>query len=381
MRKRIVTIYLFILLAVTLSAQGRFPFQTQQPTDWSGTGWALNKGYIVTNHHVADNARTIRVSFSHADTTVQYSAQVVIMDEENDLALLKINDSKFRGFGTLPYAIKTTLADVGESVFVLGYPLTTTMGEEIKLTTGIISSHSGFQGSKVQYQISAPVQPGNSGGPLFDDNGNIIGVVNAKHSDAENVSYAIKASYLQALVGRLQDKDGVIPTKGNLAGLNLPEKVKNVKDLVCLIHCSSRGETPRSATPKYGSSEITKGAKVVRRPYVDFTRTANTRIVSVTITDNETIVEMTNSNEAAEGFSQWMSIDKNTTITANGQELKLKRAEGIAISPDKTVFTKAGETKTFKLVFPAIAKGTTTFNLVEPGESDWKFYGISLKEY
>ena len=76
-----------------------------------------------------------------------------------------------------------------------------------------------------------------------------------------------------------------------------------------------------------------------------------------------------------------MSIDKNTAITANGQELKLKRAEGIAISPDKTVFTKAGETKTFKLVFPAIAKGTTTFNLVEPGESDWKFYGISLKEY
>ena len=69
--------------------------------------------------------------------------------------------------------MNTTTSEVGEEVFVLGYPLTATMGDEIKLTTGVISSKSGFQGDISQYQISAPVQPGNSGGPLFDSKGNI----------------------------------------------------------------------------------------------------------------------------------------------------------------------------------------------------------------
>jgi S1-C subfamily serine protease len=74
------------------------------------------------------------------------------------------------------------------------------MGDEVKLTNGIISSKSGFQGDVTSYQITAPVQPGNSGGPLFDDKGNIIGIINAKHVGAENASYAIKASYLMNLI-------------------------------------------------------------------------------------------------------------------------------------------------------------------------------------
>ena len=75
-----------------------------------------------------------------------------------------------------------------------------TMGDEVKLTNGIISSKSGFQGDVTSYQITAPVQQGNSGGPLFDSKGNIIGIINAKHAGAENASYAIKASYLMNLI-------------------------------------------------------------------------------------------------------------------------------------------------------------------------------------
>ncbi len=80
------------------------------------------------------------------------------------------------------------------------------MGDEIKLTNGIISSKTGFQGDISTYQISAPAQPGNSGGPLFDYFGNIIGVVNAKHNDADNVTYAIKATYLKNLIDLLPAK-------------------------------------------------------------------------------------------------------------------------------------------------------------------------------
>ena len=216
---------------------------------WSGTGWALNSGYVVTNHHVVENARSIVCKFQRGGRLFEYDAEVVAIDSDHDLALIRITAPSFPGFGELPYALKTSLADVGESVFVLGYPLTDTMGDEIKLTTGVISAHSGYQGDVSLYQISAPVQPGNSGGPLFDDKGNIIGVVCAMHRQAENANYAVKASYLAALVRRQPNSSEIIPTINRLQSLSLPDKVKRVKDLVCYIECSTRYATRPSSVP------------------------------------------------------------------------------------------------------------------------------------
>lgn len=378
---------IFILLIICVYASfgvyAQNPFESsRQPSEWSGTGWMLNKGYVVTNHHVANNARTILLKFMQGDSTVQYTGETVVMDEEHDLAIIKINDRSYKGFGALPYAVKTSQVDVGEGVFVLGYPLTTTMGDEIKLTTGIISSHSGYEGNRAQYQISAPVQPGNSGGPLFDDSGNVVGIVNAKHTGAENVSYAVKAQHLQDLVNQLPDKAGVLPTNNTISNLNLPQKVKKVKGLVCFIYCSTRGETPRSAQPKHGAPDVPQGDKVVVSPYVDNARTDNVRITKITITNSETIFEMSCNNELSSGgYSEWMQIDRNTKIVVDDDEYTMRRAEGINIAPNKTYFKRNGETKTFRLIFPTIPKSTTSLNLVEPGENGWKFYGISLKEY
>ena len=150
---------------------------------------------------------------------------------------MKITDSQFTGFANIPYAAKTTLSDVGEDIFVLGYPLTSTMGEEIKLTTGVISSRSGFQGDIASYQISAPVQPGNSGGPLFDSKGNLIGVVSAKHTQAENAGYAVKASYLKILIENAVG-DIILPSNNQISNLPLTEKIKKVDDYIFLIECA-----------------------------------------------------------------------------------------------------------------------------------------------
>ena len=150
--------------------------------------------------------------------------------------MLKINDEKFTGFGTIPYKIKTTQSEAGETISVLGYPLTSTMGDEIKLTTGVISSKTGFQGDASLYQISAAVQPGNSGGPLFDNYGNIIGVVCSKHTGAENVGYAIKASYLRNLVESYTETS-ILPSNTSLSGLTLPERVKMSKNFIFMIRC------------------------------------------------------------------------------------------------------------------------------------------------
>ena len=123
-------------------------------------------------------------------------------------------------------------------VYVLGYPLINTMGNEIKLTTGVISSKTGFMGDVALYQISAPIQPGNSGGPLFDNQGNLIGVVNAKHKGAENVGYAIKASYLNNLVESVMS-NSILPCNNTVSSMNLTNKVKNIEKFVFMIVCSN----------------------------------------------------------------------------------------------------------------------------------------------
>ena len=130
------------------------------------------------------------------------------------------------------------MGEVGEDIFVLGYPMTTTMGSEIKLTNGIISARSGYDGDVALYQISAPIQPGNSGGPLFDKKGNLIGVICAKHTGAENAGYAIKTSYLRNLVESVADLN-ILPSKNNISSLELKDQVKQITPFVFLIKCSN----------------------------------------------------------------------------------------------------------------------------------------------
>ena len=115
--------------------------------------------------------------------------------------------------------------------------MTTTMGEELKLTTGVVSSRTGFQGDVSIYQISAPIQPGNSGGPLFDSDGNLIGIVSAKHTEAENVSYAIKASYLRNLMESAMENN-ILPQTNRIAGYKLSDKVKQIRNYVYFITCA-----------------------------------------------------------------------------------------------------------------------------------------------
>lgn len=208
--------------------------QTEQ---WSGTGYAIENGYVVTNNHVVEGAKTISVKGVKGDTNTGYTAEVVATDKINDIAILRISDSQFTGFGTIPYAVQQRMADVGEDVFVLGYPLTQALGNEIKLTNGIISSRTGYQGNIATYQMSAPVQPGNSGGPMFDNKGNVIGIVVAGVPGAENVGYAIKTTYLNILI----ESAGLnikLPANNTISTFALAEKVKRVKNFVFYIECS-----------------------------------------------------------------------------------------------------------------------------------------------
>ena len=170
-------------------------------------------------------------------------------DKENDLAIVKIEDSKFTSFGNIPYSIQTAAAEIGEDIFVLGYPMTDVMGEEIKLTTGVVNSCSGYKGDNRSYQISAPIQPGNSGGPLFDSNGDVVGIVNAKHRQADNASYAIKSPYMRLFIQNGVGA-GIIPTNRKMVGWSLTNKVKAIKPFVFIIYASTEATANPYATPQ-----------------------------------------------------------------------------------------------------------------------------------
>ncbi|MFZ2864382.1 MAG: S1C family serine protease [Ignavibacteriaceae bacterium] len=200
----------------------------------SGTGFLIsNDGIVVTNNHVVENADKILLKCFLDNSTKTYEASLLLSDPKNDLALLKLSDNSFAKT-KIPFLLKDASAEVGEDIFVLGYPLTTTMGEELKVTTGIVSSRTGFQGDVTSYQISAPVQPGNSGGPLLNNSGDVIGIVSAKHTDTENVTYAIKSNYLKLLIETIEPKVN-LPTKNTYSKKNLVDKIKILRDLIFII--------------------------------------------------------------------------------------------------------------------------------------------------
>ena len=213
-------------------------YEQVQKADWTGTGFAIADGYIVTNYHVTNGAKTIKIRGVNGDMKESYRGYLVASDRNHDLAIIKIVDKRFDGFDDIPYCLGKRLPEVGNEIFVLGYPMTETMGKEIKLTDGIISAASGYKGDQSMYQISAALQPGSSGGPLFDNDGNVIGIVCAKHSDAENANYAIKVSYLLSLINS-SDLGVKIPKNSNIESKSLSKIVKQVQPFVYMIECTT----------------------------------------------------------------------------------------------------------------------------------------------
>lgn len=200
----------------------------------SGSGFAVaSNGLVATSYHVVENATKIRIRGVNGTFDSTYTAKIISFDKNNDLAILKIDDSKFQKIDGIPYSLTNRVANVGENIFVLGYPLRAIMGDEIKLTNGLISSISGFQGDITSYQISAAVQAGNSGCPLFDEKGNVIGIVNARLF-VESAAYAVKTSYLNILLSSIENIS-ISPTNNFLSEKSLTEKVKIIKNYVYII--------------------------------------------------------------------------------------------------------------------------------------------------
>ena len=162
-----------------------------------GSAFALNnKGYIVTSFHMVNGADSI---FIENDQIDRACTKVIFTDANLDLAILKIVNSDLVAKWRVPFSIKEKNADVGEKVFTLGYPR-----NEIVYGDGSLSSLSGYSNDKRMYQISIPVNPGNSGGPLLDENANVIGVIRGKISGEEGTGFAIKSNEILKAISELE---------------------------------------------------------------------------------------------------------------------------------------------------------------------------------
>ena len=233
----------------------------------SGTGFIIDpKGFIATNYHVIEGAKGIDVYITTNGKTIAYAATPIVVDKANDLAIIKINDSKFKTTSAIPYSFGAGTKDVGTSVFAMGYPELSYLGEEIKVTDGIISSKTGYQGDITTYQISAPIQHGNSGGPLFDKNGYLVGITNAGVISLQNVGYAIKVSYLNNLIDACPESIS-LPQSNQLTGLSLPDKIKRLSPFVVIIKVYERGSSPagtgQSSSSSGSSSRQTAGSRTI----------------------------------------------------------------------------------------------------------------------
>ena len=212
-----------------------FPEASQyESLEYSLTGFAIDSNRFLTCYHGVKEAEyKIYIKGLNGNFDIKYEAVIEHVDKNNDIAVLRLIDSTFKSdFNLIPLTVQNK--EIAEEVFVLGYPISSIMGEEIKITNGIINSTSGIAGNADSYQISAPIQHGNSGSPVFDKNGNLTGMVTSGISDANNVGYSLKYDAINKFLNKNSVKT-FFDNENSIKDLSLTDKVKFLKKSIYLI--------------------------------------------------------------------------------------------------------------------------------------------------
>lgn len=200
------------------------------PSKYSGTGFLLSaKGYVATSYHVVKESDSIVVEnekFGRLKTTVVHS------DPDNDISILKIESPI--DLRSLPFTVSEPEASLAEAVYTLGFPR-----EDVVFGEGSISALTGFDQNPNAYQISIPVNPGNSGGPLLNSKGDLIGMISGQETQTEGAAFAIKSSaLLQAMMDPAFDTLAIpvtLPKQNTIKNTGRVQQVKQWKDFVFIV--------------------------------------------------------------------------------------------------------------------------------------------------
>ena len=209
-----------------------------------GTGFLFSDtDYIITNYHIVKGANSISAKFTSGESI---SATVVTKDSKNDIAILKLHSSP--NLSVAPIKIgNSSQAKMGQKIFTIGYPVSNIMGVKPKYSEGVINSMTGIRDDPTFFQISVPIQPGNSGGPLFNDKGEVIGIttssmstlsINAIGAIPQNVNYAIKSSFVKNILSTVPElmtsNTGIVIVPNELEK-SLPNFIEQVSKNIVLI--------------------------------------------------------------------------------------------------------------------------------------------------
>lgn len=194
-------------------------------------------GLVLTNHHIAQNCESLTVLDAQRART---AATVVGADVANDLALLKTK----RSFPATASFRRATSLQAGEAVTVVGFPLASVLGFEPNVTFGYVSATGGLRGDSTRFQISAPIHKGNSGGPILDQGGQLIGIVTSK-LDAfavqqrtgdlpQNISFGVRSEVAQAFVER---HSATVRSADSGSKLESTEVARIGREITVLVAC------------------------------------------------------------------------------------------------------------------------------------------------
>ena len=194
----------------------------------SGSGFAVSAdGYVITNNHVIEGCQEVMVHTKNKDVTMR----VITYDPQNDLALLK---GDFRP--SQVFALSSNYPELLQDVYVAGYPFGKAISASVKVTKGIISSLTGIGNNSSNIQIDAALQSGNSGGPIIDELGNVVGVavskLDAKYmfdnfgSIPENTNFGIKSSTVRNILAS-NDVDNPSPNQNTISKSLLGKMISN----------------------------------------------------------------------------------------------------------------------------------------------------------
>lgn len=203
-----------------------------------GTSFLVDgKGYLITNAHVVAGSSTILVQNGKGQ---EFKAKIAHLDNIKDLAILKIDDEDYKSVSILPYSIRKSSAKLGEQVFTLGYPR-----DEIVYNEGYMSAKTGFNGDTISCQIAVSANPGNSGGPVFNKNGEVIGILSTAQIKAQGVVFAINSKNIYKAFDDLKKEDTAyqkikIPSVSNIKGIDRVEQIKKIEDCIYMVRTFTR---------------------------------------------------------------------------------------------------------------------------------------------
>ncbi|WP_343632829.1 serine protease [Fluviicola sp.] len=210
------------------------PKEEKTSSPGQGTCFLVSsEGYFVTNYHCIENAKGITIRGIGNNPLAKHNAVVIASDVSNDLALIKINNPDLK-FPDPPFSIRKERLLLAEKYYALGFFGSGLSEKGMNISEGIISSKTGLNNDVSIFLVSQALDPGTSGGPIIDENGNLIGVV---YSKINGEWFGIKADYLETF---LKNVEGfVLPVyKNELKDMPLPQKVETLKKIVFALEVS-----------------------------------------------------------------------------------------------------------------------------------------------